>query len=218
MQGNATFGLAPRSHHGCSQPMTVKPSPFAYEFRFFGASLDLERERLSAAGVAASTEDTSETYFISRLTIEASVKIRNEMLEIKELAERDGLLEGWVRAQSAALPVEGGLFLSEAAARLGLALDLNKDRLYSGEELIALSANVHALATRNVGKRRTIFDLEDMRGEFASVTVGDHIVDTIAFESPEAAPLMRLIEDLGFDQRVNESYPCYLQRLVFYGV
>jgi len=196
--------------------MTTAVLPFAYEFRFFAPDLGHEFSTLSQYGVAGEPVDTSENYLVSRLTIDASVKIRAGRLEIKVLTERVGVLEGWARAVDAELPVSGEFFMTEAAVRLGAHLDVGKEQMLSRQDILQIASSYHGLAPAAVTKHRTIFDLDQCRGEFASITLGEHQADSIAIDGREAEAVLDKINRLGFSERLNESYPCYLQRLVFY--
>jgi hypothetical protein len=196
--------------------MTTAPLPFAYEFRFFAPSLAMELERLSMFGVAAEPLDASETYIVSRLTIDASVKIVKDRLQVKELTERVGILEGWSRAVDVELPITGELFVVEAGARLGAHLEVGKEALLYEEDIEELARDYHGLKPARVAKRRTVFDLDECRGEYTSVSVGDVLADTIAIEGWDPRIVLEKIERMGFLARINESYPCFLQRVVFY--
>ncbi|MFA5948792.1 MAG: hypothetical protein WC807_00760 [Hyphomicrobium sp.] len=196
--------------------MTTAVLPFAYEFRFFAPDLTHELGTLTQHGVANVPVDTNESYLVSRLTIDASVKIRAGRIEIKELTERTGVLEGWARAVAAELPVSGEFFMTEAAVRLGAHLDVEKERMLSEQDILQIASSYHGLTLAAVAKRRTIFDLDQCRGEFTSITLGEHQADSIAIDGREAAAVLGKINTLGFHERLNESYPCYLQRLVFY--
>ncbi len=100
--------------------MTLSPSPFAYEFRFFGASLLYERALLLARARAHETYRTSESYILSRGVNDVNVKIRAGRIEVKLLTARAGPLEGWERAFEADLPVTANTFATQVAARLGV--------------------------------------------------------------------------------------------------
>jgi hypothetical protein len=196
--------------------MSFEPLPFAFEFRIFAPSLLDERALLSAAAGPGETRESSEIYIVSRLRIDANVKIRNRRLEVKALTERTGVLEGWARVLASELPISAELFMTEAAVRLGVELDLAKDTPLTGPAILAIADENPGLGHARVDKLRTIFELKPCRAEFAALKIGPHKVDTIAIESSSPDDVRQALERLGLTGRRNESYPCYLQRLVFY--
>ncbi len=192
--------------------MTLSSSPFAYEFRFFGASLLCERALLLAHARGHDMQRSSESYILSDLTSETNVKIRHDRLEVKVMTSRAGPLEGWARAFEADLPVTGDTFATEAAARLGVDMTLENSLELTEPAILLLAEEGLHLSTARVDKLRTLFDLGSCRAEFAALTIGFHRVDTIEIESPDRDAVLRLLRRLDFEDRTNESYPAFLGR------
>jgi exopolyphosphatase/guanosine-5'-triphosphate,3'-diphosphate pyrophosphatase len=190
--------------------MTLSPSPFANEFRFFGASLLYERALLLARARAHETYRTSESYILSRGVNDVNVKIRAGRIEVKLLIARAGPLEGWERAFEADLPITADTFATHVAARLGVDVRLENDLELNEPAILLIAEECRDLSAVRVDKLRTVFDLGSCRSEFAALTVGFHRVDTIAIESPDPNAVLRMLRRLDFVDRTNESYPAFL--------
>jgi hypothetical protein len=190
--------------------MTLSPSPFAFEFRFFGASLLYERAQLLARARDHDTLRSSESYILARGVNGVNVKFRAGRLEVKLLTARAGPLEGWARAFEAELPVTGGTFATQVAARLGVDVILDSGLELTEPAILLIAEECRDLTAVRVDKLRTVFDLGSCRAEFAALTVGFHRVDTVAIESPDPDAALRMLRRLDFMDRTNESYPAFL--------
>ncbi len=76
-----------------------------YEFRRFGEDFSVIRDRFAALGPGDKQRASRETYIVTRLNIEANVKIRGGRLLVKTLRGRLQALEEWARPLDTELPV-----------------------------------------------------------------------------------------------------------------
>jgi hypothetical protein len=186
-----------------------------YEFRVFGGDLELLRPQLEAASARSSTQSSAETYIVTRLNIEAGVKIRDNCLEMKLLRARDGILEQWAPALQLQLPIGGATFKDDVAPALGASVDLPDDAQLTESGLTDIAQSVPALAAIALSKTRTQFELPGCTAELTLVEFDGSSTQTVAFEGTDMVAVMQAVRQLGLEQRTNESYPCYLQRVLF---
>jgi hypothetical protein len=186
-----------------------------YEFREFGRDLTAARDAFAALGPGAEHEPSRETYIVTRLNIEANVKIRKARLEVKGLRGRLQLLEQWQPVLTAVLPVPVGAVEDLVAPALGIEVDLDGSRAFSEAALLDFVKGQPALATVVVDKQRTLFDLGDCEAEFCKLNIDGEKLQTVAIEAVDADAANAVLQRTGLDQGRNESYPAFLQRRLF---
>jgi hypothetical protein len=186
-----------------------------YEFREFGRDLTAARNAIAALGPGTEQEPSRETYIVTRLNIEANVKIRRSKLEVKGLRGRLQLLEQWQPMLATVLPVPAGAIEDLVAPALGINVDLDGTRAFSEAALLAFVEDQPALATIVVDKQRTLFDLGDCEAEFCELKIDGEKLHTVACEAVDAAAANAFLQRAGLMQGRNESYPAFLQRRLF---
>lgn len=186
-----------------------------YEFRIFSDDLsDLNRllfERLQPTEHEASRQ----IYIVSRLTIDANLKIRHETLDLKTLVAREGLFELWQPTFSAALPVDTADFMAEVAPHLGVSVERPRRGHLTEDDILGVCADTPALGAIMLRKKRTKFQSGGATAEFTELTLGETRVHSVAVESEDLEAANGLTADLGLQEYANESYPAFLQHLVF---
>jgi len=186
-----------------------------YEFRQFAADLSNVRDAFAALGTGKPQDASRETYIVTRLNIESNVKIRGRRLQVKTLKARFGILEQWARPLNADFPVSVADVESIVLPALGLDLEIGERGALSEGPLLAFAAGQHALATVEVEKQRTLYEIGDCVAEFCLLKIGDDKVQTVAIEALDAKAELALLDKVGLGEAANESYAEYLQRRLF---
>jgi hypothetical protein len=186
-----------------------------YEFREFGRDLTAARDAFAALGSGIEQEPSRETYIVTRLNIEANVKIRKKKLEVKGLTGRLQLLEQWQPILNTKLPISADEFANVVAPALGIDVDIDGSRGLDKDAILAFAEDQPALATAVVDKQRTLFDLGECEAEFCELDIEGEKLHTIACESVDAAAANAFLQRTGLAQDRNESYPAFLQRRLF---
>lgn len=186
-----------------------------FEFRTFATSLTPVKRKLEVLATGEVQPPSRETYIVTRLNIESNVKIRGEHLQVKGLKARYQMLEQWEPLFSRKLPVSSKDIEDFVFPPLGLDVDLGDETELTEEALLVLVAEQHALATAEVAKRRTLFDLGGSEAEFCELEIGEERLHTVAIEAVEPEAAKRAIGVLGLEAVQNESYALFLQRSLF---
>ena len=154
--------------------MTVVPR---WEWRIFGDDFGPAERRLAESS-AARVEESDEVYVVSAAS-DASVKLRNGLLDIKErLAVDDGGLEQWK-------PV------------LKTRLSLGADHLSQVFDALALTD----VCVLHVHKRRTHYEIGGCMAEITELKMDGAATRTIAVEAEDPALVTAAVHDLGLDGR-----------------
>jgi len=186
-----------------------------FEFRQFDADLTWVRDALAALAAGILQPPSREPYIVTRLNIEANVKIRRGRLEVKGLRGRLQMLEQWQPILASELPVAAAEVENVAAPALGLDVDLGGRPPFTEAALLQWADEQPALATIVVEKSRTLFDLGDCEAEYTELKIGEDRLQTVAVEAVEAGAANAALSKLGLAAARNESYPAFLQRRLF---
>lgn len=186
-----------------------------YEFRVFGHDLEDLRSRLADLGGQPDQDQSSETYVVTRLNIDAGVKVRDGQLEMKVLRAREGILELWWPAITEPLPVAGSVFVDDVAPALGVTVDLPGDAQLTEAALVEIAQSVPGLASISVRKRRALYEIDGCMAELTDVEMAGDQVQSIAVEGPDFVDVTQLVRKLGLAKQVNESYPAFFQQRLF---
>jgi exopolyphosphatase/guanosine-5'-triphosphate,3'-diphosphate pyrophosphatase len=180
-----------------------------WEWRAFGAEFGGAEDRL---GEPVLLQTSDEVYLLSRVT-DANVKVRDDLLDVKELerVDADGL-EQWTPVLKAEFPVPADQ-VAGVLERLGVTLDLSRDA-YSLDELLdeVVGVSPDLLAVR-VHKRRQRHTIGGCMGELTDLRTDVGDTRTVAVESEDAAVVIEAVRDLGLADLPNTSFPRGLKAL-----
>jgi len=187
-----------------------------YEYRVFAGDLSAVEEAMAARGRLIGDETTSELYLVTRLNIDANVKIRDAALELKTLKARERLLELWEPALSEELPVPAAVVTDSIAPALGVVLDLGGAREVDAADIVELGRKHPQLAAVPVEKSRRKFGFKKGLGEIVDVRIGYHdVVRSAAVESEVIEVANALSNALRLTQFENIPYTSLLQQWAF---
>jgi exopolyphosphatase/guanosine-5'-triphosphate,3'-diphosphate pyrophosphatase len=188
-----------------------------WEWRTFGERFGEAESRITSRPRERISE-SDELYLLSS-TSNASVKVRDELMDVKRLEEVDADgLERWKPVAKAAFP------LSETTVRTVMDVlgevtasptraEYTLDELL--EELVGPSPDLVAV---EVHKRRSHYTIGGCMAELSEVRVERGSRRTIAIESEDPDRVKAVIRELGLDSLPNVSLPRELKTLLGFGV
>jgi hypothetical protein len=177
------------------------------EFRVFGQGiLDIVKPAMWKAQAKLFKVRTSgEMYFVSRLTNEANVKVRDGLLDIKtkvgetpdgyEIFQPSGKFQFPVRKEDVAT------ILENMKAKISLSQDT-----YTIDEFIALVNDHPDLAAVNVDKKRYGFSVDGIICEYGQVCFNGAMLETTCCESEDYEGMKKAIEALEISGLENMNY------------
>jgi exopolyphosphatase/guanosine-5'-triphosphate,3'-diphosphate pyrophosphatase len=184
-----------------------------WEWRTFEAvSPSVADHLLAQDPLQVQTKD--ETYVLSP-TSEASVKIRDDRLEVKCLEERDESgLELWRPVLSAVFPMPAAL-VGEALQLLHVPVSSSvpdaADPAAFLDACLALGPRLRAV---RVHKSRTLYRLGACRAEITDVSAAGRALRTLAVESENPQAVIAELNAMGLAGRPNQNYPATLKALI----
>lgn len=181
-----------------------------YEFRIFGVDVDRFAVRLRAHAAETSSTSSDEVYLLSRADPDASVKLREERLEVKTLVAREGRFELWEASAQLALPIDGATFKRCGGTALAIDVDLPDDAGLDREALIALGKAHRALHAVALRKRRLRFTIPPGWGEIVDIEIDGGALRSVAVEAADRDAAGELVAMAGMEGETNASYPRFL--------
>ena len=186
-----------------------------YEFRLFAPDLAEVEARLRARAAPSRYRESLETYLLIPGRSDLNLKIRDGVLELKRLLQRERGLEQWHPEFRQEFPVsvnrlserlEGHLNLAEPPSELG---DWDAARF------------VHWVADPYIGvgvaslfKQRFGFELDGCLVEIDRLLVNGASLMSAAIESPDAEAVLALRNNLALQARENVGYVLALERVL----
>ena len=183
-----------------------------WEWRTFGTQFGATEGRFAALAVEG-TKDSDELYLLAPGG--ANVKVRDDLLDIKELQEVDGSgLERWLPVMKQAFPLSSG-DVAKVFDALGVtAPELDRDAYSLDQLLDELLEPASAVRAVDVHKHRVRYIVNGCMAELTDVVVDGQPTRTIAVEMEDRSAVTKAVRDLGLDGYLNVNYPQGLIRVI----
>jgi exopolyphosphatase/guanosine-5'-triphosphate,3'-diphosphate pyrophosphatase len=184
-----------------------------WEWRTFGASFEAADARFAEL-TPDRVQESDEIYVLS-LESDASVKVRDGLMDVKQLehVNEDGL-EQWRPVMKASFPLAASDAASLLSA-LGLDLPPLAREEYTLDELVAeIGRSTDSVRTVKVHKHRDHFMPGGCMAEVTEVRTESGSTRTIAIESEDPGLVIATVRDFGLGSRANVCLARGLKTLV----
>jgi exopolyphosphatase/guanosine-5'-triphosphate,3'-diphosphate pyrophosphatase len=187
-----------------------------WEWRTFGDDFGTAGQRLAALD-PDTTQDSDEIYLLS-LHGNASIKVRDELMDVKRLDRLSEYgLELWTPVMKASFPISAADATAVLEALSIPAPALVRDQYTLAqleEELVAPNPDLRTVA---VHKRRRHYVVDECMVELTDMTAERHTTRTLVVESPDSELIRSTLRDLGLEGRANVNVARGLKSLVDFG-
>jgi exopolyphosphatase/guanosine-5'-triphosphate,3'-diphosphate pyrophosphatase len=187
-----------------------------WEWRTFGEHFG-DAERRFAALSTERVQESDEVYILS-LDSDASVKVRDGLMDVKHLERvNDDGLEQWRPVMKAAFPLSPAA-VGTVLEYLATAVPPLPRAAYTLDQLVGeLVGPSPGLLAVEVHKRREHYTVGGCEAELSEVRTDRGARRTIAVESEDAARVIAAVRELGLESRRNVNFPRGLKALVGFG-
>jgi exopolyphosphatase / guanosine-5'-triphosphate,3'-diphosphate pyrophosphatase len=187
-----------------------------WEWRTFGQSFAGAEEHFAALS-PESVRESDEVYLLSTAA-DDSVKVRDDLLDIKHLEQVDeNGLEQWRPVLKAPFPLSAAAVDSVLEALHASPSPVDRDA-YTLEELIEeVVRPSRELVAVSVHKSRAHYIFSGCMAELTDVRTAKGSTRTIAVESENPALVLAAVQELGLHSRPNVSFPRGLKALLVIG-
>jgi exopolyphosphatase/guanosine-5'-triphosphate,3'-diphosphate pyrophosphatase len=185
-----------------------------WEWRTFGDSFGAA-ETLLSQHEPERVQESDETYVLSQKS-DASVKVRDDLMDVKQLEAVSDGLEQWRPVLKGSFPLAAADVHTVLDALAVPALELARES-YTLDELVeeVIGANA-ALSAVGVHKHRTHYVLEGCMIELSEVTAEGRSLRTIAVEAEDAELVAATVRALGLAGRPNTCLARGLKTMLGY--
>jgi exopolyphosphatase / guanosine-5'-triphosphate,3'-diphosphate pyrophosphatase len=183
-----------------------------WEWRTFGPGARVAERRWR--DLQPSAEQVSDEVYL--LSGEGhTVKVRDELMDIKQLLEIDGFgLQQWTPVMKASFPI-GRADVERVFEALHRPLPALARDAYTSEQFRAeLTGPSHGIRAVAVHKRRTRYRVDGCTAELTEVSADGRPSSTVAVESEDAEAVIDVVRSLDLDEYVNTAYPVGLIRIL----
>jgi exopolyphosphatase / guanosine-5'-triphosphate,3'-diphosphate pyrophosphatase len=184
-----------------------------WEWRTFGETFGAAEERLAQSG-AGRVQESDELYVLSEES-DASVKVRDHLMDVKRLEAVDGNgLEQWRPVLKSSFPL-AATDVATVLDALGVPAPETGRDAYSLEQLVdELVEPEPALTDVAVHKRRVHYELGGCLAELSEVSAGGRSARTIAVEAEDPALVIAAVRELQLADRPNVCLARGLKALI----
>ncbi|HQQ77355.1 MAG TPA: hypothetical protein PLB01_08360 [Thermoanaerobaculia bacterium] len=186
------------------------------EFRVFGTGvIDVVKDRMwnGKTVLFQARKMPAETYFLSRHTNEANVKVRDGLLDIKtKVGETPEGYEIFQPRGKFQFPVRKA-DLETILSHLKVAMALTQDT-YTIDEFIAMARRHPDMTAVSVEKMRYGFTIDGVICEYAQVWFNGALLESACAESENYAGMKAVVEGLSIASLPNTNYLRAAKRVV----
>jgi exopolyphosphatase/guanosine-5'-triphosphate,3'-diphosphate pyrophosphatase len=176
-----------------------------WEWRTFGTQFGLAEQAFVAMDPQGVT-DSDELYFLAPGG--ANVKIRDGLLDIKELKETDADgLERWLPIMKQAFPLSAEDVVAVVSSLGVPPVSLERDAYTLDAFLVDIIDLMPEVRVVKVHKHRVRYLVGGCMSELTDVSVDGQGTRTIAVESEDRQAVLRAVHDLGLAGYLNTNYP-----------
>ncbi|MEN8210595.1 MAG: hypothetical protein ABFR31_02680 [Thermodesulfobacteriota bacterium] len=185
------------------------------EFRVFGQGiLDIVKPAMwNAQAKLFKIRTSGETYFLSKLTNEANVKVRDGLLDIKtKVGETPDGYEIFQPKGKFQFPVEKDA-VAEILKNMMVEVSLDQDT-YTLDDFIALVNEHPDLAAVDIQKKRYGFSVDGIICEYGEICFNGAMLETACCESEDYEGMKKAITALEISKLENTNYLKAAKRVI----
>lgn len=161
-------------------------------------------------------QQSDDRYVLSRHS-DASVKVRDGVMDVKQLFEVDDAgLERWAPTLKADFPMSGDE-VAQMLTALRIEATLDPTRAYTFADLTAECFGDDTTLVVDVHKVRTHYVVQGCMVESTEMTAGGSTIRTVGIESTDAAQVLEVLGWLGLTGSANECVARGIKSLVGFG-
>ncbi|OOZ36424.1 hypothetical protein [Solemya velesiana gill symbiont] len=186
-----------------------------YEFRAFAHDFGIVEDAIRRLASVVGYMESREIYIVSAATDEYNTKVRNALLDIKELIKCERGLEQWSPRIKRAFPLARETIEEEIHPLLGVTVTGLERHVYSLEQYLDEIVTPHPeLSIVNVYKQRSEFDIDGCTTELANVYINGARIKSACLESIDPDLVLGVRERTRLNQYENVNYLLEIKRVI----
>jgi len=190
----------------------IKPR---YEFRAFTQNLGIVEEKMRRLSPITQYRESLEIYIMSPANDENNTKIRNELMDIKVLVNREQGLEQWRPRMKGKFPMAAEAIAEQMFPAFGVATPALQRDAYTCRQYLEEIIGPHPeLSAVNVYKQRYGYEIQGCTAEIAEVYINGARIRTACLESEDRNAVLAAMEDIRLSEFDNVNYLLAIKRVI----
>lgn len=187
-----------------------------YEFRIFGNDLKKYEDKIKEFSEKEMTREMDSVYLLTPWKRKNNVKIREGVMDIKNLEQEYEGLQQWNPFLVGEFPLDAEVIKTVVFPALGVESPVFERKQYSLKQFIAEVLIIDPdLAVAYVWKTRHAYTIEGCITEIAEIKVNGAFIKTICIEAEDPDRVLAAKKNIGIGDDVeNVNYPLALKRIM----
>jgi cell division protein FtsL len=187
-----------------------------YEFRIFGNDLSRYENKIKAIAKEELTRKMDSIYLLTAWKRKNNVKIREGVMDIKNLEKEYKGLQQWNPFLVGEFPLPAKVIKTVVFPALGIESPVFARKLYTLNQFLTEVVSVDPdLAVSYVWKTRHAYTINDCITEIAEIKVNGASLKTICIEAEDPEKVIEAKKMLGMSNQLeNVSYPLAMKRIM----
>lgn len=195
--------------------MTPEIQP-RFEFRIFGNNLETYEKKIMELSPREMTRQMDSIYLLTPWKRKNNVKIREGVMDIKNLDKETGGLQQWNPFLVGEFPLPAKVIKTVVFPALGIESPVFERKSYTLKQFLNEVVTIDPdLAVSYVWKTRYAYTIGGCITEIAEIKVNGASIKTICIEAEDHEKVVKAKEMLGMtDKLENVSYPLAMKRIM----
>ncbi len=187
-----------------------------FEFRIFGQNLDPVESKIKEISELEKTRQMTSIYLLTAGNTTNNIKIREGIMDIKELEQVQYGLEQWSPFLVGEFPLKADVIKTVVFPAMGIESPVFERKKYTLDQLLKeVICNDPDLAVAYVKKTRYAYTVSKCITEIAEVTINGAYMKTICIEHEDPERVIKAKKKLGISEDdENVNYPLALKRVM----
>ncbi len=187
-----------------------------FEFRIFGQNLDAYESKLKEISKVEKTRQMTSIYLLTAGNTTNNIKIREGIMDIKELEQVQNGLEQWSPFLVGEFPLKADIIRTVVFSAMGIESPVFERDEYTLKQLLQdVICKDPDLAVAYVKKTRYAYTVSKCITEIAEVTINGAYMKTLCIEHEDPERVLKAKKKLGIGEDVeNVNYPLALKRVM----
>jgi len=187
-----------------------------FEFRIFGNNLDSYENRIKELAPKEMTREMDSIYLLTAWKRKNNVKIREGVMDIKNLEQQREGLQQWNPFLVGEFPLPAEVIKTVVFPALGIESPVFERKSYTLKQFLKEVVTIDPdLAVCYVWKTRHAYTVGGCITEIAEIKVNGASIKTICIEAADPQKVIKAKEILGMSNKLeNVNYPLALKRIM----
>lgn len=187
-----------------------------FEFRIFGIDLEKYENKIKSFAQVEMTRQMDSIYLLTPWKRKNNVKIREGVMDIKNLEQEYEGLQQWNPFLVGQFPLPADVIKTVVFPALGIESPVFARKSYSLKQFLDEVVSVDPdLSVAYVWKTRHAFTVNECITEIAEIKVNGSLIKTICIEAEDPEKVIEAKKMIGINSKVeNVNYPLAMKRIM----